>query len=126
MCQRLALDGVDESARLTVRRDQVVPAPGREVPALAAYTGDFGRNEIGSAKIVEQPRIDPFRAKRSLYCRHVEGAVYRGRRRRHPSSIASAPRPIGWSDVDGIIGSAMTFLLIALLAQAVPAPPLRT
>src|SRR5438874_1980979 len=58
MRERVALDCVDEPARRALGRNEIVPAPRREMTSLTADAGHLGGNRVESAEIVEQPGVD--------------------------------------------------------------------
>ena len=66
MVERIALDGMDEAARFAGRRDEVVPAPRREVPAVAVDAGHFAGDGIQPVEIVQQPAVEAVGRERRL------------------------------------------------------------
>src|SRR5262249_12843293 len=71
MIERRGLDRVHEAARLALCRNEIKPAPGREVAALPADARDLDGNRIEAAEVVEQPRIEAFGAQRRLDRRYL-------------------------------------------------------
>ncbi len=59
-------DLVNQPARLTVCRDEVVPAARGQVAALARDPRDVGGNRIQAAEVVEQPAVEPLGLKGRL------------------------------------------------------------
>ena len=72
MIKRVALDGVDEPTRFAGRRNQVVPAPCRQMPATSIDAGDLDGNRIETVEVVQQPAVDAIGRERCLNCRDVE------------------------------------------------------
>ena len=67
-----AFDRVDQAARLAGGGNQVIPAPGREMPALPADAGHVGGDRIEPAKIVQQPAVEAVGLQRRLDGRDIE------------------------------------------------------
>ena len=68
-------------SRLAVGRDEIEPAPRRQMPGLMRDRRDVGGDRVEPAKIVEQPALDPVGDERRLDGRDVD------RRRRDSESI---------------------------------------
>ena len=54
----VALDRVDEAPGLAVRRDQVEPAAGGQLPAAAVEPASRARNRVRPLKVVQQPAVE--------------------------------------------------------------------
>ena len=82
MRERVALDRVHQGARFAGGRNQVVPAPRRQMAALPADTGKVGGDRIQAAEIVQKPRIDAVGLERCLHRDDIQfyGRRFRGRR----------------------------------------------
>ena len=71
----VAFDRVHERLRLTGLRDQVEPAPRREV-AGAAHPGQPVRHRIRAVKIVEEPRVEPVGLEGFLDGSNIKGHIH--------------------------------------------------
>jgi hypothetical protein len=72
MGERVPLDGMDQSARLFARGNQVVPAAGGKMSALTIDGGQIARDWIQPAKVVQEPAVDFISAKRRLHGSDIE------------------------------------------------------
>ena len=66
MRERVRFNRMDQRARLSGRRNQVIPPPRGEVAALTKDTGHVRGNRIDASEIVEEPGVDPVRFQRLL------------------------------------------------------------
>src|SRR5262249_22461908 len=58
VAERILFDDVNEAARLARRRDEVVPATGREMTALSRHAGHVDGDRIEAAEVVQQPAVE--------------------------------------------------------------------
>src|SRR5438128_2642771 len=72
MVECVALYRVDETARFTGGRDEIVPAPCGEMAAAPVDAGDFDGNRIEPVEIVQQPSVQPIGGERRLDGRHIK------------------------------------------------------
>ena len=92
MGEGVRFDGMNEGARFTHRRNQIKPAPRCQVTALFADSGDVARDGIQSAKVVQQPRVNPVFFQRVTNGCKVEQRRGNGAGSGHSSSIDGGPK----------------------------------
>ena len=72
MRERIFLDRVHEGARFADRGNEVVPAAGGEMAALAVDGSDVGGQRVDAAEVVQQPAVEAVRLKGSLDRGNIE------------------------------------------------------
>ena len=86
----VALDGVHERPRLAGLRDQVEPAPRRQVSGVT-HPGEPVRHRIRAVKIVEEPRVEPVGLEGLLDGSNIKGHIQRLYRRTNHGRGARRP-----------------------------------
>src|SRR5258706_12127184 len=78
MIERASFDGVHEAARLAGCRNQVIPAPRREMSSAPVEPRHFNGDWIQAVEIVEQPRVEAVSGKRCLNAAEVKSGCRLG------------------------------------------------